>query len=299
MQYKQVIQLNKEILMKYLFLLIAIFNTINSYSQDTHTSCTIYTVNGKYDTTNIAQYSNNKQGLVAQETKYYNKTKRSDTKYTFSEDGLSCYGLTTSQNGDSTWHWQSYNNNKLTTLRTTNYKADRQKWGDTLIHSYTYNDAGHIAEELIWYKKNVFGEIILNTWNTNRITYTYNNLGKLLSKKEYYIYSLNDWDKELLKNKADRLEDTIKLKSTTYNYKPKGYTRINYDINNIDLYDTAYVMYEFDKFNRVVKETERTKSVLSESIIRTYSYHPEKRQDREIYYNAADKLQRVKIFVYE
>ena len=285
--------------MKYLFILIAILNTINSYSQDAYKTCTIYTVNRKYDTTNITRYSYNTKGLITQETKYHNKTKRSETNYIFSENGLSCYGLTTSQNGDSTWHWQNYNNNILTTLRTTSFKADIQKWGDTLMHSYTYNDAGHIAEELIWHKKNVYGDIILNTWNTNRITYTYNNLGKLLSKKEYYIYSLNDWDKELLKSKADRLEDTIKLKSATYNYKHNGYTRINYDINNIDLYDTVYVTYEFDRFNRVIKETELNKSVLSESVIRTYSYHPEKRQDREIYYNAADKLQRVKIYVYE
>lgn len=285
--------------MKYLFLLIAILNTINSYSQDTYKTCTIYTINSKYDTTNITQYSYNKQGFVTLSTKYYNNTKRIETIYNFSEDGLSCYGLTTSKNGDTTWHRQHYNNNKLTTQRTTSYNADRQQWEDTLVYNYTYNDAGQIAEELIWHKKNEYGDIILNTWNTNRITYTYNNLGKLINKKEYYIYDLNDWDKELLKNKSDRLEDTIKLTSTTYNYKPNGYTRIDYNINNIDLYDTAYVTYEFDKFNRVIKETERSKSILSGFIIRTYSYHPEKRLDREIYYNAADKLQRVKIYVYE
>lgn len=285
--------------MKYLFLLIVIFSTINSYSQDTYKTCNIYTVNGKYDTTNITQYSYNKQGLVTQAIKYYNNTKRSETIYTFSEDDLSCYGLTASRNGDSIWHWLNYNNNKLTKQITTSYQADKQRWGDTIINTYTYNEAGQIAEELIWHKKNEHGDIILNTWNTNRILYSYDNRGKLLSKKEYYIYNLNDWDKEILKSKADRLEDTIKLACTTYNYKPEGYIRINYNINNIDLYDTAYVNFEFDKFHRVVKETERTQSVLSGSVIRTYSYHPEKRLDREIYYNAADKLQRVKIYVYE
>lgn len=258
-----------------------------------------YTLNKYYDTISHTEQLFDSNGRLMNETQSGKEYKDQQTRYTYSSDGSTSIGLTIYKNGDSTWLWHHYTSNRLTTLRTTMYNATKQHWEDTLITSYTYNDAGNIVEEQIWHKKNVYGDIILNTWNTNRIIYTYDNLGKLLSKKTYYVYSLNDWDRELLKNKADRQEDTIKLSSTTYHYKPKGYTCINYNINNIDLYDTTFVTYEFDKFNRVIKETERTKSILSASVIRTYSYHPEKRIDREIYYNAADKLRRVKIYVYE
>lgn len=268
-------------------------------AQSPYRRISTYSLNKYYDTISHTEQLFNSNGRLVNETQIGKEYKDKQTRYSHSSDGSTSIGLTIYKNGDSTWLWHNYTSNRLTTLRNTTYNASKQQWEDTLITTYTYNDAGNIIEELIWHKKNVFGDVILNTWNINRIIYSYDNIGKLLGKKTYYIYSLNDWDVELLKNKADRLEDTIKLTSTTYNYTPKGYTRINYNINNIDLYDTTYIKYEFDKFNRVIKESEKTKSILSGNIIRTYSYHPEKRIDREIYYNAADKLQRVKIYVYE
>ncbi len=277
-----------------LLLLMAI-NICNA--QSPYKSIFTYTLNKRYDTVAQTKELFDSNSRLVYEMQACKSCKSHESMYAHADS--SGNGLTIYKNGDSVWHWFYYTGNKLSAQRATKYNASQHQWEDTLVSSYRYNDAGQITEELIWHKKNEQGNIILNTWNTNRILYTYNNVGKLLSKKTYYIYSLNDWDKVLLKNKADRLEDTIKLTSTTYTYKPKGYTRINYDINNIDLYDTTYVTYEFDKFNRVTKETERTKSILSPSTIRTYSYHPEKRIDREVYYNAADKLQRVKIYVYE
>lgn len=283
--------------MKGLITLVTLLTSICAYSQSHCNKLVTYTLDKHYDT--VAQteqiFDSTGRIVLEKQTSIGNKNHVS----IFSYNNLSGNGLTVYKNGDSLWSWLYYADDKLSTKRTTLYNASKQQWEDTLMTTYTYNDAGNIIEELIWHKKNVYGDIILNTWNTNRIIYSYDNLGKLLSKKTYYIYSLNDWDKELLKSKADRLEDTIKLTATEYSYNTKGYTRINYNINNIDLYDTAYVKYEFDKFNRMIKESEKTKSILSGNIIRTYSYHPEKRIDREIYYNAADKLQRVKIYVYE
>ncbi len=277
-----------------LLLLMAI-NICNA--QSPYKSISTYTLNKRYDT--VAQTkelfdSNSRLVYEMQAGKSY---KSHESMYAYADS--SGNGLTIYKNGDSVWHWFYYTGNKLSAQRATKYNASQHQWEDTLVSSYRYNDAGQITEELIWHKKNEHGNIMLNTWNTNRILYTYNNVGKLLSRKAYYIYSLNDWDKELLKTKADRQQDTIRLTSVSFDYKPNGYTQINYDINQVDPYDTISVKYEFDKFNRVYKETERKKSILSETIIRTYSYHPEKRIDREIYYNAADKLQRVKIYVYE
>lgn len=266
------------------------------YGQSVYTKIYTYTLNKKYDTIYTSKQVFDVSGRQLQETKGH-REKKIETKY-YNTDSTSI-GISIYENGDTLFSLSHYTNNILTAKRSTKYNANQHQWEDTLVSTYTYNNAGQPIEELIWHKKNEQGNIILNTWNTNRIIYNYDNVGKLLSKKTYYIYSLNDWDKELLKNKADRLEDTIKLTSSTYTYKPKGYTRIDYDINNIELYDTAYITYEFDKFNRVYKEIERKKSILSETTIRTYSYHPEKRIDREIYYNAADKLQRVNIYVYE
>ncbi|HLO70126.1 MAG TPA: hypothetical protein VK167_04615 [Flavipsychrobacter sp.] len=283
--------------MKGLIAALILLTSICAYSQSVYNKSFTYTLDKHYDTVARTEQIFDSTGRIVLEKQTGRGYKNQVS--TFSYNNLSGNGLTVYKNGDSLWSWLYYADDKLSIKRTTLYNASKQQWEDTLVTTYTYNDAGNIIEELIWHKKNVYGDIILNTWNTNRIIYSYDNLGKLLSKKTYYIYSLNDWDRELLKSKTDRLQDTIKLTATTYNYNTKGYTRINYNINNIDLYDTAYVKYEFDKFNRIIKETERTESILSASAIRTYSYHPEKRIDREIYYNAADKLQRVKIYVYE
>lgn len=283
--------------MKGLIAALILLTSICAYSRSVYNKSFTYILDKHYDTVARTEQIFDSTGRIVLE-KQAGKGYKNQVS-TFRYNNLSGNGLTVYKNGDSLWSWLYYADDKLSIKRTTFYSASKQQWEDTLVNTYTYNDAGNIIEELIWHKKNVYGDIILNTWNTNRIIYSYDNLGKLLSQKTYYIYSLNDWDVELLKNKADRLEDTIKLTSTTYNYTPKGYTRINYNINNIDLYDTVYVKYEFDKFNRVIKESEKTKSILSGDIIRTYSYHPEKRIDREIYYNAADKLQSVKIYVYE
>jgi|GEM_PF-3036253 len=285
-----------KMIMKGLITVLLLLATCNVYCQSVYTKVCIYTLNKKYDTTYTSKQIYDVNGRLLQESKGHREKKIETTYYNTdsSSFGISVYG-----NGDTLFSWMYYTENIVTAKRSTKYNADKHQWEDTLVSTYTYNDAGKLTEELIRHKKNERGNIILYTWNTNRIIYNYDNVGKLLSKKTYYIYSLNDWDRELLKNKADRLEDTIKLTSTTYTYKPKGYTRINYDINNIDLYDTTYVTYEFDRFNRIIKETERTQSIHSPSTIRTYSYHPERRIDREVYYNAADKLQRVKIYVYE
>lgn len=286
-----------KMIMKGLITALILLTSICAYSQSIYNKSFTYTLDKHYDTVARTEQIFDSTDRIVLE-KQTGKGYKSQVS-TFNYNNLSGNGLTVYKNGDSLWSWLYYADDKLSIKRTTLYNASKQKWADTLVSTYLYNEAGQLTEEVIWHKKNVYGDIILNTWNTNRIVYEYDNVGKLLSKKEYYIYSLNDWDKELLINKADRLEDTIKLTSTTYTYKPKGYTRINYDINNIDLYDTTYVTYEFDKFNRVTKETERTKSILSPSTIRTYSYHPERRIDREVYYNAADKLQCVKIYVYQ
>lgn len=283
--------------MKGLITSVTLLTSICAYSQSRCNKLFTYTLDKHYDTVARTEQIFDSTGRIVLEKQtgigYKNQVS------TFSYNNLSGNGLTVYKNGDSLRSWLYYADDKLSIKRTTLYNSSKQQWEDTLVTAYIYNDAGNIVEEQIWHKKNESGSIILNTWNTNRIIYSYDNLGKLLGKKTYYIYSLNDWDKELLKSKADRLQDTIKLTATTYSYNTKGYTRINYNINNIDLYDTAYVKYEFDKFNRVIKESEKTKSILSGTVIRTYSYHPEKRIDREIYYNAADKLQRVKIYVYE
>lgn len=285
--------------MKPLVLLLLFMGVNMCYSQSHYKSISTYTINKRYDTVASTQHLFDGSGRLTYESASGKGNKNQRTSFSYSEDGTIAYGLTTCKNGDSTWHWLYYTDNKLTAKRTTTYNASLHQWEDTIVSAYTYNDAGSILEEQLWHKKNEHGNIILNTWNTNRKTYTYNNIGQLLNSKSYYIYSLNDWDKELLKTKADRQQDTILLTSVKYNYKAKGYTRIGYDINKIDPYDTVNVKYEFDKFDRIIKETEKVKSILSGTVIRTYSYHPEKRIDREIYYDAADKLQRVKIYMYK
>lgn len=285
--------------MKVLFTILLLLTVDSVFSQTLNQSVSIYTINKRYDTVASTTQLFNSHDRLTYESATGKGNKNQETSFSYNEDGSVAYGLTTGKNGDSTWHWHYYTDNKLTAQRTTTYNAALHQWEDTIVSAYTYNDAGNIIEEQLWHKKNEHGSIVLNTWNTNRRTYTYNNIGQLLTYKSYYIYSLNDWDKELLKTKTDRQQDTILLTSLKYEYKAKGYTRINYDINQIDPYDTVNVKYEFDKFDRIIKETERVKSILSGTVIRTYSYHPQKRIDREIYYDAADKLQRVKMYMYE